>query len=49
MDQTQKVFFTKDGLAQLRSEYDDLVNKKRPEAVNRLALARGQGDLSENS
>jgi transcription elongation factor GreA len=49
MDQTQKVVLTKEGLAQLKKEHDELVNKKRPELVARLANARGQGDLSENS
>lgn len=49
MDQTQKVVLTRDGLNQLKKEYDDLVNIKRPEAVTRLSAARGQGDLSENS
>lgn len=49
MDQTQKVVLTKEGLNQLKKEYDDLANKKRPEVVARLAVARGQGDLAENS
>ncbi len=40
---------TKEGLAQLQAELDELVNKKRPEAVSRLAAARELGDLSENS
>ncbi|OGG00346.1 transcription elongation factor GreA, partial [Candidatus Gottesmanbacteria bacterium RBG_13_37_7] len=40
---------TKEGLAGLKKEYDELVNTKRPALVERLALARGQGDLSENS
>ena len=49
MNLNQKIFFTKDGLNTLKKEYDDLVNSKRPNAVNRLSLARGQGDLAENS
>lgn len=49
MDQTKKVVLTREGLNQLKEEHNDLVNKKRPEAVTRLAAARGQGDLSENS
>ncbi len=40
---------TKDGLAQLRAEYEDLVSTKRPGVVRRLADARDLGDLSENS
>lgn len=49
MSQLQKVFFTKDGLSEFKKEYEDLISSKRPEAVSRLALARGQGDLTENS
>lgn len=40
---------TKEGLATLKAEYEDLVSTKRPVAVERLANAREQGDLSENS
>lgn len=46
---SQKVLLTKDGLAALKKEYDELVHTKRPEMVTRLANARAQGDLSENS
>jgi transcription elongation factor GreA len=49
MTDTQKVLFTKDGLSHLKNEYDELVNQKRPEMVARLAAARAQGDLAENS
>lgn len=49
MTSTQKILVTREGLAELKGEYDNLVNKKRPEAVDRLAVARGQGDLTENS
>ncbi|OGG15176.1 transcription elongation factor GreA [Candidatus Gottesmanbacteria bacterium RIFCSPHIGHO2_01_FULL_39_10] len=49
MSDTQKILVTRDGLAELRKEYDELVNKKRPDLVARLAAARSQGDLSENS
>lgn len=40
---------TKEGLASLKVEYDELVKVKRPEVVRRLADARDLGDLSENS
>lgn len=40
---------TKEGLASLKIEYDELVKVKRPEVVRRLADARDLGDLSENS
>jgi len=49
MDTNSKVVLTKDGLLELKREYDELVKGKRPEAVNRLADARELGDLSENS
>ena len=40
---------TKQGLQALKDELKDLVENKRPALVERLANARGQGDLSENS
>lgn len=49
MMDNQKVLVTRDGLEELRKEYDELTNKKRPDLVTRLATARSQGDLSENS
>lgn len=49
MTDTKKILVTREGLKELKKEYDHLVNKKRREVVDRLANARGQGDLSENS
>ena len=49
MNTNQKILLTSQGLAGLKKEYDHLINQKRPEAVERLAVARGQGDLAENS
>lgn len=49
MDTNNKVLLTKEGLAELKKEHEELVNVKRPEAVARLAAARELGDLSENS
>lgn len=43
------IVVTKEGLDTLKAEYEELANVKRPEAVARLATAREQGDLSENS
>ena len=43
------MLLTKEGLAELKREYEELVNTKRPVAVKRLADARELGDLSENS
>jgi len=49
MDTNHTVLLTKEGLDTLKAEYDELANVKRPAAVVRLANAREQGDLSENS
>jgi len=40
---------TKDGLEALKKELEVLLGQKRPKVVERLANARSQGDLSENS
>lgn len=40
---------TKEGLEELKREYEDLLGTKRPVAVVRLSDARENGDLSENS
>lgn len=45
----KKIYLTKEGLAELKKEYEELVKKKRPEIVERVAQARNQGDLSENA
>ena len=44
-----KVQITQKGLESLKKELDELKNVKRPKIVDRLANARLQGDLSENS
>lgn len=49
MNQITKVVLTREGLSELKKELETLLKTKRPEAVARLAAARGQGDLSENS
>lgn len=43
------MMLTKEGLDELKAEYDELVKTKRPVAVARLSDARSLGDLSENS
>src|SRR5664280_1795300 len=43
------VKLTKQGLDSLRNELEKLRDVKRPKLVERLAYARSQGDLSENS
>jgi len=45
----KKIYLTKKGFEDLQKEYDDLVNKRRPEIVERLSSAREMGDLSENA
>lgn len=49
MGNNKQVTLTKSGYEALQAELDDLVNNKRPKIVDRLAFARTQGDLSENS
>lgn len=48
-DPKQKFYLTEEGLAKLKKAYEELENKKRPQAVERLARAREFGDLTENS
>ncbi len=43
------VKLTQEGLIALKTELKDLRDVKRPKLVDRLANARSQGDLSENS
>lgn len=45
----KKIQLTKEGLVNLQNEHQDLKDKKRPAAVERLQKARAMGDLSENS
>jgi transcription elongation factor GreA len=49
MDPNNKVLLTREGLQELKREYTQLTNVKRPDAVQRLSDARDLGDLSENS
>lgn len=44
-----QVRLTPEGLADLKTELEDLVKAKRPRMVERLSNARLAGDLSENS
>lgn len=46
---TANVKLTKTGLTELQKEFAELTEVKRPKLVERLANARSQGDLSENS
>lgn len=49
MDNSKKIYLTKEGLAELKREYDEIVNKKRPDILGRVMQARNMGDLSENA
>lgn len=46
---SKKFILTREGLANLKSEYDELVKSKRPLIAQRIQRAREFGDLSENS
>lgn len=45
----KKIYLTKEGLAELKKEYKELTNTKRPEVLARVSQARNMGDLSENA
>lgn len=49
MTDSNKIQVTKEGLESLNKELDELTSVKRPKLVERLAYARTQGDLAENS
>lgn len=49
MDQNAKAYLTKEGLENLKKEYESFINVRRPATVERLTNARNAGDLSENS
>ncbi|MBM4401991.1 MAG: transcription elongation factor GreA [Candidatus Cloacimonetes bacterium] len=44
-----EVFLTKQGLEELKKEYRELTQKKRPEILEKIQSARSLGDLSENA
>lgn len=46
---TKKFILTKEGLTDLKREYDELVKIKRPKIAQRINTAREFGDLAENS
>lgn len=45
----KKVYLTKEGIAQLKKEHEELSNVRRPEVLARVSQARNQGDLAENA
>lgn len=48
MDKKQ-VFVTKEGLEELKNEFNELKDEKRPQVLERVSQARAMGDLAENS
>ena len=48
-EEENRVCMTIEGLAKIKEELSVLQDKKRPQVVERLSLARSQGDLSENN
>jgi transcription elongation factor GreA len=49
MDNNKKIYLTKEGLAELKKEYDGLIKVKRPDVLARVTQARNMGDLAENA
>ena len=46
---SKKIYLTKEGLEELKGEYEELTKKKRPDVLERVSQARSMGDLSENA
>ena len=46
---SKKIYLTKEGLEDLRKEYEELTKTKRPDVLSRVSQARSLGDLSENA
>jgi len=49
MSKKQKTLLTREGLEELKKEYQELAEIKQPQAVKRMAEARDMGDLTESS
>ena len=50
MDQNdKKIYLTKEGLGDLKKEFEELSKVKRPDVLARVSQARDLGDLSENA
>lgn len=45
----KETLLTKEGLKRYQDEYEECINVKRPEIIQRIKEARAQGDLSENA
>lgn len=46
---SKTIYLTKDGLGELKKEYEELSKIKRPDVLERVSQARSMGDLSENA
>ncbi len=49
MTNSKTVYLTQEGLDELKSELDNLINVRRPENIQSIKEARALGDLSENA
>ena len=49
MDNNKKIYLTKEGMEELKREYDELIKVKRPSVLEHVSQARNMGDLSENA
>ena len=49
MANSKTVYLTQEGLDELKSELDNLINVRRPENIQSIKEARSLGDLSENA
>lgn len=49
MANNKVVYLTQEGLDELKSELDNLINVRRPENIQAIKEARSLGDLSENA
>lgn len=45
----KKIYLTKEGLEDLKKEFEELSKTKRPDVLARVSQARSMGDLSENA
>ena len=45
----KKIYLTKEGLEELKKEYEELTKVTRPDVLARVSQARSMGDLSENA
>lgn len=46
---SKKIYLTKEGLEELKKEFEELSKTKRPDVLSRVSQARSMGDLSENA